>query len=256
MNRQNKAVKIIKYPDDSVLYSIAKHHGKIADKVISGLTNVIATAHRNSDFFCVVMQNEDRESIGCANFIQSSIESSKWFYTDLWVLTEYRRQGCGTEIVNEGIRHLSDLNAKTLLCTVDPENEVSLNFQRSLGFRKIETEAFENFEVDELMMFQRDIETNFNVVPLEDDFNHLSFICDLMKEKGQRQSYKETREVVILNARDDELNYIVRKGVVPIAWLRLNVLSDNSVQKSELIVHEKYKDSDVETFVLDFMRNS
>lgn len=261
MNKQvftnkNRVAKIIKYPEDHMLYSIAKHHGKIADKVISGLTNIIATAHRNSDFFCVIMYDVNGESIGCANFIQSSLEPSKWFYTDLWVLPECRRQGCGTGIVNEGIRYLSDLNAKILLCTVDTENEASLNFQKSLGFEQIETEPFEDFEVDDLIMFKKEIEQNFNIVPLKDDFTHLDFICGLLKtsKDGQREFYKETREKLISNAKDDELSYIVRKGVVPIAYLRLNIVSGDRVQKSELIIHEKYKNLDVETFALNFIR--
>ncbi len=263
MNKQvftnkSRVVKIIKYPDDNMLYSIAKHHGKIADKVISGLTNIIATAHRNSDFFCVVMYDATGESIGCANFIQSSSEPSKWFYTDLWVLPKCRRHGCGIGIVNEGIRHLSDLNAKTLLCTVDPENEASLNLQRCLGFKQIETEPFENFEVDDLIMFKKNIEQNFNIVPLKDDFNHLDFICDLLKtsKDGQRKFYKETREKLISNAKDDEMNYIVRKGVVPIAYLRLIILSGNRVQKSEFIIHEKYKNLDVEAFASNFIEEN
>lgn len=260
MNKQvftskNRVVKIIKYPDDNMLYSIAKHHGKIADKVISGLTNVISTAHLNSDFFCVIMYDADGESIGCTNFIQSSLEPSKWFYTDLWVLPKCRRQGCATEIINEGIRYLSDLNAKTLLCTVDPGNEASLNLQRSLGFKQIETEPFENFEVDDLIMFKKEIEQNFNIVPLKDDFTHLDFICSLLKtsKDGQGELYKETREKLISNAKDDELSYIVRKGIVPIAYLRLNIISGGRAQQSELIIHEKYKNLDVETFASNFI---
>lgn len=261
MNKQvftnkNRVVKIIKYPDDNMLYSIAKHHGKIADKVISGLTNVISTAHRNSDFFCVIMYDVNDESIGCANFIQSSLAPSKWFYTDLWVLPECRRQGCAIEIVKVGLQYLSDLNAKTLLCTVDPENEASLNFQKSLGFEQIETEPFEDFEVDDLIMFKKEVEQNFNIVPLKDDFNHLDFICGLLKtnKDGQREFYKETREKLISNAKDDELSYIVRKGVVPIAYLRLNIVSGGRAQQSGLIIHEKYKNLDVGTFASNFIR--
>ena len=159
------------------------------------------------------------------------------------------------KIINEGIRHLSDLNAKVLLCTVDPCNEASLNLQRSLGFEQIETEPFENFEVDGLIMFKLNIAQNFNIVPLADNFNHLGFICDLIKknEDGQRQLYKEIREKLILNARTDELNYIVRKGVVPIGWLQV---SDNLYEGPSVLVYEKYKSFGVEDFALNFIENS
>ena len=116
-NRENHdtqfATKIIRYPDDSILRSIAKRHGDIADKVIRGLTDTISTAHYNSDYFCTAVYFDD-EIIGCANFIQSSSEPSKWFYTDLWVALEYRRNGIATAMVKEGLRYLSELNAKTL----------------------------------------------------------------------------------------------------------------------------------------------
>lgn len=264
---KSREVKIIKYPDDIMLYSITKRHGEFADKVIRGLTNVISTAHYRSDFFCTIMYNDNGEIIGWADFIQSSSDPSKWLYTDLWIAPEYRCQGCATEIVNTGRQHLSELNAKTLLCTVEPHNKASLNLQRVLGFEQIETQPFEDFEVDGLIMFKMNITTNFNVVSLADDFNHLVFICDLLANPSNalalhlnripdneyRQFYKEMREALIFGAADDELNYIIRKGVVPIAWLKLNGLNNDSLWISMLIVHEKYRNLGVGMFALNFV---
>lgn len=268
-NRENHdtqfATKIIRYPDDSILRSIAKRHGDIADKVIRGLTDTISTAHYNSDYFCTAVYFDD-EIIGCANFIQSSSEPSKWFYTDLWVALEYRRNGIATAMVKEGLRHLYELNAKTLLCTVEPQNDASLNLQRSLGFEQIETEPFEDFLVDGLIMFRISVPTDFNIVPLADDFPHLLFICDLLncpsnvsalhlKNRSNdeyRLFYKEMRESLVLCKPDDELNYIVRKGVVPIAWIKLVGITDESMQISMLIVHEKYKNFGAAAFALGF----
>lgn len=264
---KNRVIRIIKYPDDIMLYSITKRHGEFADKVIRGLTNVISTAHYHSDFFCTIMYNDNGEIIGWADFIQSSSDPSKWLYTDLWIAPEYRCQGCATEIVNTGRQHLSELNAKTLLCTVEPHNEASLNLQKGLGFEQIETQPFEDFEVDGLIMFKLNIITNFNVISLADDFNHLVFICDLLTnwsnvsalhlkrrcDDEYRQFYKEMREALIFGAADDELNYIIRKGVVPIAWLKLNGLSNDSLWISMLIVHEKYRNLGVGMFALNFV---
>ena len=171
------------------------------------------------------------------------------------------------EIINTGRQYLSELNAKTLLCTVEPHNEASLNLQRSLGFEQIETQPFENFEVDGLIMFKMNITTNFNIVCLADDFNHLVFICDLLTNPSNvsalhlkrkldneyRQFYKKMREALIFGTADDELNYIIRKGVVPIAWLKLNGLSNDSLWISMLIVHEKYRNLGVGMFALNFV---
>ncbi len=265
--RQKREVKIIKYPDDILLHAIAKRHGGIADKVTGRLTNVISTAHYQSDFFCTIMYNDNGEIIGCANFIQSSSDPSKWFYTDLWIASEYRRQGCATEIVNTGRQHLSECNAKTLLCTVEPHNEASLNLHRSLGFEQIETQPFEDFEVEGLIMFKMTVPQNFNIVSLTDDFNYLAFICDLLTHPSNvsalhlrkisdheyRQFYKEMRKALILDAPEDELNYIIRKGVVPIGWLKLNGLSDDSLWISMLVVHEKYRNLGAGIFALNFV---
>lgn len=263
---KNRVIKIIKYPDDMMLHSIAKQHGEIADKVIRGLTKVISTAHYQSDFFCTIMYNDNGEIIGYASFIQSSSQPSTWLYTDLWIAPEYRRQGCATEIVNTGREYLSELDAKTLLCTVAPYNEASLNLQKHLRAEQIEIQPFEDFETDGLIMFKINLPMNFNIVSLTDNFNHLAFICDLLTdpsnvsalhlkripENETRQFHKKMREAFIVGAAEDELNYIVRKGVVPIAWLKLNGLSNDSLWIRMLIVHEKYRNLGVGRFALNF----
>lgn len=116
-------------------------------------------------------------------------------------------------------------------------------------------------------LFKMNITTNFNIVSLADDFNHLVFICDLLANPSNalalhfnripdneyRQFYKEMRDSLIFSAADDELNYIIRKGVVPIAWLKLNGLSDDSLWISMLVVHEKYRRLGVGIFALNFV---
>lgn len=266
LSEKNKTVKIIKYPDDEILSAIAKRHGEIADKVIFGLTDVISTAHRNSDFFCTLLYSDYHELIGCANFIQSSVDPSKWLYTDLWVDPEYRRQGYATEMINAGIQHLSELRAKTLLCTVSPDNGASLNLQKSLGFKQIDLEPFEHFGFDGLFMFERNIPMHFNIIPLVDDPNYLTFICELLTHPGNAsalhfksipenefwQFFREMRKSLIFDAPNDELNYIIRKGVVPIAWLKLNGLSDDRLWISMIIVHNKFRNLGAGMFAINF----
>lgn len=269
LTERNRVIKIFKYPDDSMLHSIAKQRGEIADKISKGLTNVISAAHYHSDFFCTIMYNGNDKIMGWADFIRSSSEPTKWLYADLWIAPEYRRQGCATEIVNTGRQYLSQLHAKTLLCTVEPHNEASLSLQKHLGFEQIETQPFEDFEVEGLIMFKMNIPMNFNIISLADNFNHLVFICDLLTHPSNvsalhlkpipqneyRQFYEELREALIFGAADDELNYIIRKGVVPIAWLKLNGLSNDGLWISMLVVHEKYRNLGAGMFALSFVEN-
>lgn len=263
---KNRTVKMIRYPDDAILQSMTKRHGNMADEVIRGLTNMISAAHYHSDFFCAILYDNDCEMIGHANFTRSSVEPAKWFYSDLWILPEYRRQGCATQIVSAARRHLSELNAKTLLCTVEPDNEASLKLHKSLHFEQIETQPFEDFEVNGLTMFQSDIPMNFNIIPLADDFNHLVFICDLLTqpsnvltlhlkeipENEYHQFYKNIKETLIYSAPDNEKNYIIRKGIVPIAWLKLNETDKDSLWIKMLIVQDRYRRLGVGTYALQF----
>lgn len=263
---KNRTVKIIRYPDDAILQSMTKRHGNMAGEVIRGLTNMISAAHYHSDFFCAVLYDNDCDMIGHANFTRSSAEPAKWFYSDLWILPEYRRQGCATQIVNTARQHLSELDAKTLLCTVEPDNEASLNLHKSLHFEQVETQPFEDFEVNGLTMFKSDIPMNFNMIPLADDFNHLVFICDLLTqpsnvltlhlretpESEYCQFYKKMKDTLIYDAPDNERNYIIRKGIVPIAWLKLNETGNDSLWIDMLIVHEQYRALGAGTYALHF----
>ena len=149
----NPTVQIMKHPDDTVIYALAKHHGDIADKVVRGLNRIISEAHEHSDYFATVML-KDEEVIGYAGFIQSRTDSHTWLYTDLWVMPQHRRQGYATQMVTAGIQHLSALGAKRVLCSADPDNYASIALQQSLGFKEIAIEAFEGFETEGLRMFQ------------------------------------------------------------------------------------------------------
>lgn len=264
---RDRIVKIMKYPDDATLRSAVKRHGENAGAVMRGLTDLISDAHYRSDFFCVVMYDgDDQGMIGYASFFQSSREPSKWLYGDLWVEPEHRRRGAAAEIVSSGWRYLSEVNAKTLLCTVEPENTASLNLQQTLGFEQVAAEPFEQMEVDGLLMFRKNIPMNFNMVPLADDSNHLGFVCDLLTHPANAavlhlrqipdaerfEFYKEIRKSLIFDAADAERNYIVRKGVVPIAWLGLGGFSGDDMRIDSLIVHEKYRGLGAGMFALHF----
>ena len=236
--------------------SIAQKHGDISEKVFSGLTNIISTAHYNSDYFCTSIRDDKEEIIAYASFIQSSKEPKKWFYTDLWVAKENRRQGLSTGMVKSGIKHLSELCAKTLLCTVAPNNDASLKLQLNLGFKEIETEPFERFELEGLKMFALSVPSELNIIPLTDNLTHLLFICNLLTDAQNINALHlkpidddkclqfriEMRDSLVLKPNSNELNYVIRKGSLAIGWLKLNGLKlDDCLWISMLIVHKKYR---------------
>ncbi len=150
-------IEILHNPSDEVLIAIANKQGEIADKVFRGLKNIIQRAKSYTGYFCVVLYNEDKDVIGFADFVQSSKETYKWLYTDLWVDKEYRKLGNAKQIVTAGCDYLRSIGAKVLLCTVDCKNIPSINTQISLGFKKIESEPFEFFDIADLLMFLKEI---------------------------------------------------------------------------------------------------
>lgn len=160
---------------------------------------------------------------------------------------------------------MSELDAKTLLCTVEPHNEASLKLHQSLGFEQIETQPFEDFNVDGLFMYKIDIPGHFNMVPLADNFNHLMFICDLLTQpenvetlhlrtipKSEYKRFYQEMKAALLHGADDESNYMITKGVVPIGWLKVKDECGDSLRISMLIVHEKYRNLGAGTFALQF----
>lgn len=152
-----KGLLLIKHPNDGILRYVADKHGSIADKVYRGLKNIITRAQSTTGYFCAVLYSEQNEIIGYADFIQNSKNSTEWFYTDLWVSPEFRRQGNAKRIISGSIEYLKKIGANALLCTVMPENEASINTQRSLGFNVIKTRSFEFFDTEDLIMFEKRI---------------------------------------------------------------------------------------------------
>ncbi|MBQ8794165.1 MAG: GNAT family N-acetyltransferase [Clostridia bacterium] len=244
----NVNIKLLRYPSDSVLKAITKRYGDNSFEREVGITDTITSLHYKSDFFCVIAVDNFDNVIGSANFFQNSQARQEWLYADLWVDIGYRRQGIATKIVNAGIEHLSQMNAQTLKCTVSPDNIASLNLQRKVGFSKTILKPFEDFDLCGQIMFQIQLEHDINLIELSDRYDHLIFICDLMKDANNisdneyQRLYKETRDALILNNKSRQHNHIVRKGIVPIGFTKINITNYNDeLPETILMIHPKYK---------------
>ena len=79
--------------------------------------------------------------------------------------------------------------------------------------------------------------SDFSILHLTDNSNDLQFICDLLTDSSNvsalhlkplsndeyRQFYDEMRVALLFDV-GDELNYIIRKETIPVAWLKINGL--------------------------------
>lgn len=258
-NFDNICVKILRYPNDEILKAITKRYCDKSKEIEISITDAISNAHYKSDFFCVVV-TDNISVIGWANFFQSSLEGDQWFYSDLWVNTCYRRRGIAKKIIKSGLDYLSQTEAQLLKCTVEPNNIASINLQKSMGFKETKLVPFEDFEISGQIMFEIDVEQNLNMVELTDRYDYLIFICDLIKNENNisdneyQRLYKETRDTLILNNNSRQYNYIIRKGIVPICWVRIDITNYNDkLPETILMIHPKYKNIGIEKIVSKYL---
>lgn len=256
----NINIKILRYPSDSILKAITKRYGDKSFEREVAITDNITSLHYKSDFFCVIAVDNFDNVVGSANFFQNSLESGQWFYSDLWVDTCYRRQGIAKKIIKLGLDYLSQTEAQLLKCTVEPNNIASINLQKSIGFKETKLVPFEDFEISGQIMFEINVEQNFNMVVLTDRYDYLIFICDLLKNENNvpddeyQRLYKETRDTLILNNNSKQYNYIIRKGIVPIGFAKIDTTNYNGkLLETILMIHPKYKDIGIEKFVSKYL---
>jgi GNAT superfamily N-acetyltransferase len=71
---------------------------------------------------------------GFAYFCKDETDSSRWYYGDLIVHKDGRREGIATKMITQAIRALKGKNAVKLFTYIDIGNEVSFSFHRKLDF--------------------------------------------------------------------------------------------------------------------------
>lgn len=261
-------IEISEYLNDEILKKITTHHGTMADKVFNSLTYSVSFSKLQANYFGMVASNRSGDIIGYAGFIQNEKDSSKWIYTDLWIAKDYRRQGIATRLVKSGFKRLSDIGAKQLYCTVDVDNTASFALQKSLGFAETQPEPFNELFVDGLIMFRLDIPDNFNAIPLTPDNFYIGLVCGLLTDSQnitalhtkqiQKSEYKTFFKEMhdcftAAEAEGDEKNFIIRKGIVPVAWIKINGLYNAKMAWiSMLVVNSKFKHKGIGTYAVRF----
>lgn len=269
-NRQHDetvTVTMSRYLSAELLQKIAAHEKPNEERTVRGLTNIVSNYQWHSAHFSVIAKTRQKEVIGYAGFLQNQKEPEKWMYTDVWVDAARRREGIAKRMVNAGIEYLSDAGAKLLICTVDSENRASLRLQKSLGFSETPTEPFDEMFTDGLLMFRLDIPQNLSAVPLAADDFYIGFLCGLMvckenicalhskavPDDGYKLFFQEMKASLQKSQNDaDEQNFIIQKGIVPVAWLKVNGLDGETAWISMLVVHKKFKRLGIGSFAVRF----
>lgn len=210
--------------------------------------------HEN-DCFGVVAVASDHGAVGRLHCVKSKTRPTLWYYGDLFVLPAYRRLGIAKQMVSAAIEHLSETDAATLRCYVAPDNTPSRALQASLGFSEKPYEAFEDFTNDGEIMYEIDVPSGLTAIPAtvhEAYFVRHLFIQNREALAVENISMGEWR--TLLSAEDPkEKHFLICKGAVPIAYMRLVGLPDKSEARVTMLFAAKgFRYPSIASFALGF----
>lgn len=182
-----------------------------------------------TDCFNVIAQNQSGDIIGRLSCIQNNINPKLWYYGDLFVIPEYRRRHIAEKMISVAAETLKDRGCETIRCYVEPDNIPSLDLQRKLGFTDKPFLAFNNLINDGEIMFEKELGSAYEVITAEnsDDARYITQFYGKNTEAlhGKAITYDEWRKM--LSEKDaDEENFLICRGTMPVAWLKINGLEN------------------------------
>lgn len=208
-----------------------------------------------SDCFTVIATNSNNDVIGHLFCLKNQENPKRWYYGDLAVDPAYRRLKTASKMVTTAIQRMSDMGGETLCCYVEPSNMASINLQKSLGFKEKAYERFNDLINDGQLMFEKNIQQMYNAIPAT--VNEAVFVAMLYGDNrdalhGNYISLNEWKDVLSM-ADADEKNFLICRGAIPCAWLRINGLDNKDMAwVSMLAVSDKYKNQGIGTYAVRF----
>ena len=209
----------------------------------------------SADCFEVVALDQRDEVIGRLYCIQNEQDKQLWYYGDLFVVSEYRRMGVAKRMIRAAIDHLVELGAKVLRSYVAPDNAPSIALQKSVGFLEKPYRKFNDLIHENEAMFELALPSPYTVIPAgaeEAPFVMIFYRQNMEALHGAPISLEEWRD--ILSAEDeDERNFLICRGCMPVAWLRVNgLLNDDMAWISMLVVSDRHHHKGIGRFAVAF----
>ncbi len=238
----NKVIRTTKFPENAFVYADQFRYMMFCDKYLTDCFNVVATD--NNDDVC-----------GYLYCVRNDNDKTLWYYGDLFVIPNLRRRGIAEQMLKSAMFHLSEIGAKRLRCYVESSNAASICLQHSLGFMEKPYEKFNEFENEGQIMFETELPTHFSVAIAS--AGDAKFIAALYAENkellhGTEITFQEFKECLSI-VDEDELNLLVCKGSMPVAWLKLNGLqSKTTAWLSMLVVHNKFRRQGIGKFSVEY----
>ncbi len=208
-----------------------------------------------SDCFNVVTTNISGDVIGRLYCLKNRKNEKLWYYGDLFVSPDYRRNKIATKMLEAAIEKLKESGAEILRTYVEPANTASINLQKSLGFIEKPYEVFDHLLNEGDIMFELCLPSKYEVIPATAE--EAIFICMFYAQNiealhGKEIPLSEWKE--ILSKDDpDEQNFLICKGAMPVAWLRVNgLLNKDMAWISMLAVSDNMHRQGIGSFAVQF----
>lgn len=215
---------VSEFPTSELVGKIAQaqwNNAEWSDSVVSR----IYEGKSQTDCFNVIAENECGEVVGRLFCLQNDKRRNLWYYGDLYVVPGYRRRHIAQRLLALAERALTDRWCDTLRCYVEPENKISQSLQIKSGFIERPYQTFNGLINDGQIMFEKRL-ADFNAKVVSDEavrYVAMLYGRNIGALHGVEIPYSEWRRLI--SAGDtDERHFLIQKGAVPCAYLKVNGL--------------------------------
>jgi ribosomal protein S18 acetylase RimI-like enzyme len=231
-------------------------------RFVNAIRHLLYEGKTNSDCFNVVASNSQGDVVGRLYCLQNMSDPHLWYYGDLTVDVRYRRLHIASQMLLSAINTLQDRGCRVLRTYVEPGNIPSINLQRKFGFAEKSYEPFDWLSNEGQLMFEKELEPYNAVLATVDDAAFITVIYGENVEAlhGRSIMYSEWQE--LLSAENpDEAHFLINRGAMPCAWLKINGLPDPcTAWISALAVEPRMQRQGCGTYALrfaeEYIRNS
>ncbi|HBL84697.1 MAG TPA: hypothetical protein DDZ99_07305 [Clostridiales bacterium] len=134
----------------------------------NGVKRMVYDGKLFSDCFNVIATNTNNNVVGRLYCQTNQEDPFLWYYGDLAVSPEYRRQHIATKMLTCAISTLMSRGCHVLRTYVDPDNIPSIKLQKTFDFLEKSYKTFDNLLNEGQTMFELELE-QYNVIPASAD---------------------------------------------------------------------------------------
>lgn len=203
----------------------------------------------------MIAPDQNDAVIGRLHCVQNESDQNLWYYGDLFVIPEYRRTEIATRMIKTAIDHLRDLGAKALRAYVSPDNLPSIALQKSIGFKEKPYQDFNNLIFGGAFMFELDLPCPYSVIPAKTDEAMLvtRFYWQNIESLHVKPISLDEWKDALSSNDEDEQNFLVCRGCMPLAWIRINeLLNKDMAWISMLLVSDKHHRQGIGSYSIEF----